>query len=350
VRGAIRWLHKHEAVRQALQMVVAVTIAFVASVALGLREPSWAVLSALLVVQGSVGGTVTGAFNRVVGAAIGLALGLLIILVLGVEEWRQLVSLVIAVGVMAVIAGHWQRLRYGLVTVAILVVAPGQELFEDSLLIAGEVAIGAVSGALAGAVVLPVAAHRSALRHLGRAVQACGRLLKASMQELAADGEEDVSALQEEIKNELDEAREMMSQSRRTRPSRHLPSQFEMLRHVDRLWYTLALVNRLRGRRLPDAAMQRVREPLEKATEAAADYLEELGSTIAAAERPAPAPERLESVSQLVAAVDDLRDRDLVPSASEDEAEALFTLSFVWQQINSNTGDLAACAAGDTDS
>ena len=347
MRAVLGWLRRHEEMRRAVQIAVAVAIAFAAATALGLPEPSWAVFSALFVVQGSVGGTVTGAVNRIVGAAVGLAFGLLIIIVVGVGEWRSLVSLVLAVGVMAVIAGRWPQLQYGLVTVAILVVAPVHEVFEDSLLIAAEIAVGAVAAAATGTLVLPVAAHRSALRHLGQAVQACGRLLTASMEDRDAEAAPEVAALQEAVERELDAAREMMAQSRRTRPARHLPSQFELLRLVDRLWYTLAMANRLRGQRLPEDALRRMQEPLDRATEACAGYLESIGAGIAAAERFSPEPQRLEPVAKLVAAVDDLQHGDLVSAISHAEAEALFTMSFVWRQISSNIEDLAACVGGD---
>ena len=348
MEAALRWLRENEPMRRAVQMMVAVAVAFVAAVALRLPEPSWAVFSALFVVQGSVGGTVTGALNRIVGAAVGLALGLLIIVVVGIGEWRSLVSLVLAVGVMAVLAGRWPQLQYGLVTVAILVVAPVHELFEDSLLIAAEIAVGAVSAALAGVLVLPVAAHRSALRHLGQAVQACARLLRAGMTPHGEEGPPELAPLHAEIEAELDQAREMMAQSRRTRRARDLPSQFELLRHVDRLWYTLALVDRLSGRKLPPDALRHMQEPLAAATDACAGYLDGLGSMIAAGRREERDPERLAPVGRLVAAVDDLRHSDLVPAMSQAEAEALFTLSFAWQQISSNIDELAACACGDS--
>src|SRR5690606_32673490 len=142
------------------------------------------------------------------------------------------------------------------------VVAPVHELFEDSLLIAAEIAVGAVSAALAGVLVLPVAAHRSALRHLGQAVQACARLLRAGMTPHGEEGPPELAPLHAEIEMKLDHAREMMAQSRLTRRARDLPSQFELLRHVARLRYSLALVDRLCGGKLMRQALPRIHEPL----------------------------------------------------------------------------------------
>jgi uncharacterized membrane protein YccC len=342
-RAAVARLRQNEPLRRSLQTVVAVALAYLAAAALSLPEPSWAVFSALFVVQDSVGGTLTSALNRVIGAAVGLVLGVLAIIVVGVEEWRALVSLIASVGVMAAISGRWPRLQYGLVTVAILVVAPGHELLEDTLLTAGAIAVGAVCGAAAGAAVLPVTAHRSARTHLGRAIRTCGRLLRESFATLAEGRPADLGPVHAEIERELDQARAMISQSRyRPRSPSRVPSQLELLRHVDRLWYSLALADRLSGRQLPEAAAE-ILEPAEAATRALCRDLDRMGEAVARGEPPADRPASRAEIERLAGAIDRLRSRNAVLDMPQAAAEDLFTLSFAWKQLSRNVEDLAQC-------
>ena len=339
------WAHRHEPVRRSLQTVVAVAIAYAAAVLLRLPEPSWAVFSALFVVQDTVGGTVTSALNRILGAAVGLALGLAVVLVVGIGPWRSLVALILAVGVMAGIAGRWPHLQYGLVTVAILVVAPSYQLLEGALVTALEIAVGAVCGAAAGAGVLPVAAHRSAARHLAQATRCCGQLLERGMTAIVRNEPPALLPQHQQVEAELTRARELMLQSRRSRHDRS-GRLFDLYRRLDRLWYTLALVDRISSMHLPEAAAP-MTGPIRKATVACCVYLQHLADAIESGERPPDAAEPLAVTGQVAAAIESLREQDSLRSTSRAELEAVLTLSFAWQQVSTSVAALARCVAGE---
>lgn len=337
-----RWLRRNEPLRRSLQTVAAVAIAYVAAVVLRLPDPSWAVFSALFVVQDSVGGTVTSAVNRVLGAVLGLALGVAALLAIGSGEWRGLVALILAVAAMTWIAAQWPQTRYGLVTAALVIIAPAEALLKDLVLTALTIALGAVCGAAAGALVLPVAAHRSALVHLGRATAACGSLLAAGMEALERAQPPELRAVHAEIEQELDRARDMISQSRyHRRGARHVPAQMELLRHVDRLWYTLALVDRLSARRLPRDVSQ-VIGPVQRATSAYRQFLQQLGEAIRRGESlEVPPPREHDDIMVVIDAL--RRQEELVREIGREEAEGLFTLAFAWEQVQESVGALAEC-------
>ncbi|RYF44300.1 MAG: hypothetical protein EOO27_43735, partial [Comamonadaceae bacterium] len=62
--------------RHGMQMALAVLLAYATSIALRLPEGFWAVMSALIVMRPSAGGTMGAGWDRVRGTAVGTAAGL----------------------------------------------------------------------------------------------------------------------------------------------------------------------------------------------------------------------------------------------------------------------------------
>jgi hypothetical protein len=65
------------ALKQMFRVAVACGIAFAAYKVLGLQQGSWAVFTVLIVMQGSLGGTLGAAFDRMLGTLVGAGLGAL---------------------------------------------------------------------------------------------------------------------------------------------------------------------------------------------------------------------------------------------------------------------------------
>lgn len=326
-----------EPLRLSIQTAVAVSAAYLIARVLQLPEPSWAVFSALFVLQASVGGTITNVIHRIIGGVVGLLIGLACLYILGTGGWRTVLGLVISVGSMTLISARWPSLGYGLVTVAILVVAPGYDLVEDALVKAVLISIGSVCGALAAITVFPATAHRRASHHLGRAIERCGELLAASMR----GSQSELPSIHAAIERELNSARGMLSQSRqRDRVGVAAIPNLALLPQVDRLWYTLALADRLSGRKLGKPEDKHLRACLESASEANCRYLRELGKAVKKGELPPFRYDAQKEIEALVQRIDDLRQRDLSRAVSRSDVESLFTLSFTWQQIGTNIEDI----------
>ncbi|WP_160936170.1 FUSC family protein [Teichococcus coralli] len=326
--------------RFTLQTVAAVLVSYGLAKALGLPDASWAVFSALFVIQGSIGGTVTAAADRVLGACLGASLALACIFAIGLGEWRTVASLVAGISVMGIVAGIWPRFSYGLVPVAILVLAPGIEVVEDALLKVIAIALGSGAGALSSLLVLPQRAHLAAQRQLGHAVADCGALLSACMTKMLTRDAPDLSAAHARISDALAQAGKMARQShpwlRRGSPP-HRPA--EILRQVERLWYTLAMVDRLSGQPLSERAGAFLAEPVHDAAREAECFLRETGKALARMQPP-PSSEQFHAC---IHAITDAMDRlHAEGGLTRPEAERTFGLSFAWEQVSHGVDELLA--------
>jgi uncharacterized membrane protein YccC len=328
-------IRRWDPLRLAVQTATGAIVTYGAGRLLGLQEISWAMFSALFVVQASVGGTFGTAVSRVIGAGIGLVLGLACIFLIGTGGWKTVLSLALSVGTMSFIAGLKPSLSYGLVTVGMLVVAPGFEVIEGALEKTFAIALGSIVGAVVAATVLPLAAHRSADKHLGNAVRRCGDLLAASTESLLGKGDSNLQPIHSDIEGEIGKARAMTSQSQfgRTHRHAHRPLPRDLLREVEHLWYSLALIDRLTGKALPDGPRKKLEEPVVAATEACHAYLSHLGDAVAACERPDPPDDVRCSIEAVTQALDKVREERITDPLSDWETERVFSLSFAWQQI-----------------
>jgi uncharacterized membrane protein YccC len=88
--------------------------------ALALPQGYWAVFTALIIVQGSVGGTLAAGLDRFIGTVTGAVLGAAVALT--GEIWRvpQVLRLMLAVAPVALLAARRPSFRIAPVTAAIL--------------------------------------------------------------------------------------------------------------------------------------------------------------------------------------------------------------------------------------
>ena len=174
--GLARRIHRDD-IRVPLQTVVAVILAYVVSRFAQISDISWAVFSALFVVQASLGGTLGSAMDRVFGALVGALLGSGLVWLMVQFELPPSIPLVVGVGAMSLISVYRPALSYGLVTVTILTVTPELQMFEGALAKVWAIALGSLSAALAGAIVLPVSSRKRANQDLADTVLAMNELL-----------------------------------------------------------------------------------------------------------------------------------------------------------------------------
>nr|CAD6437865.1 FUSC family protein [Rhizobium sp. Q54] len=329
---------RYRPVRIAAQTAGGAASAYLAAQALGLPEPSWSVFSALFVIQSSVGGTIRSAMARIGGGAAGLIIGLIVIFAIGIGGWLTVLALSVGVAITACIASLRSGMSYALVTVTMLVLAPGIDVIEGAFVKALEIGLGSLCGAVAVVFVLPRSAHRQADEQIARSLEGCAELLTESYRTIASGERRDVSHLHDQIEQGLQEARSMSVQSRprfgsTDRASRERDA---LRREAERLWYTLALIERLRRpfQKLPVPA-----ELLERETsriDAAAAHLRHLAAALLAGTQPQGGLSLDCSPSQ------DSDNMSLNSSSlSTIQAHQLFALSFADQEISNGIAEVA---------
>lgn len=332
-----RWLH---AARFAVQATISALATYWVTQLLGLQEVSWAIISALFAIQATVGGSLISAIDRVLGAVLGVFIGIAVLFAFGSGEWRSVPAIGVAVAATSLVVGAMPSLQYGLVTVAIMVVSPGEDLVATAVQKVAAITLGALVGTIVATIVLPVRAHRRAERHLSRAVRDCADLLSGSVDILTGLASPDLSGVQERIRAEILQAQSMLSQTqiRRLRGTGPRPTPMQLLQAVERLWYTLALVERLATGPLPGLSCAgRVGDALS----ACEDYLTEIADAVAR-------NSQVSSPRPVSAAIDAMR-RDLGDPCgptgerglSSPDRERLFAFSFAWHGIDRTLREMA---------
>lgn len=333
--------YRHESLRIAMQTAVGAAAAYGVGLAIGREAESWAVFSAVFVVQGNVGGSLDGALHRVFGAAIGVAVALATVFTIGVGEWRTMASLVVAVGAMSLVAGRHPSTAYGLVTATMIVVTPGIDLLESALRQSAGIVAGAVTGALASIAVFPRSAARQSDEAVAAALRGCGELLERSLGSILGDPDRDLAPVHRRIEEALGRARRTNPAARREKIlSGSAPGRRPTADTVERLWYTLALLDRLSARPLPRHAADRLDRPLRSFAAAARDALDELAGP--AGRRRSAAPGALSDEADAVEdAVDGLRTGPDAAALDRRAAVDLMALAFAVGEASRHVGELA---------
>jgi uncharacterized membrane protein YccC len=336
--------------RVAAQTAVAAVATFGLFTIAELPQTSWAVVSALFVIQPNVGGTVSAALGRIAGTALGTALGLACVYVIGVSGWASAAGLIAATASLGFITGFRPGLRYGLVPAAFILLAPDSEVIEKAWHGAAAIGIGAVIGTLSGLLVFPEPAHRAAEQHLGAALGRCGALLAAAVASLLGDPERDgVEAASERIDAELWAAGGIADQSRYpTRVRRHPahPRPRELLRAVERLWHSLLLMARADREPLPEEARRELGPALQAFAATGGAYLEALGEALTRNATPPASDPTAERVQELDEALRRWRDRSATPPLESRQAERVFTLAFAVEELSRNFDEVAGLFSG----
>src|SRR3954469_5173659 len=336
----------------AVRVTVAAFGALVVALALHLLLPLWAVLTALIVTQMSVGRSLKATrdylFGTVGGAIYGAAIT---VLIPHSGEAGLLALLMLAIAPLAFIAAINPSLNAATVTAVILLLVPTINHADplasavDRVL---EVLVGAVCGLLASFFVLPSRAHSqlrlSAARTLELIAAALSELLSGLTRSL---DNEALHRIQDGIGSALVGLNATGAEAERERAA-HLssgPDTGPLLRTVLRLRHDLVIIGRATVLPLPTDLQARLAAPLSRVSETIAAYLRAsalaLRSGVGA---PAmwPVQTALQAYGAEVAA---LRSEGLIRGVPGDVAERFFALGFSLEQMRQNLKDLERCVA-----
>ncbi|HEV7371906.1 FUSC family protein [Arenibaculum sp.] len=332
-----------EPARQAVQAAVAALATFALMKLAALPELSWAVISALFVIQPSVGGTVNSVVGRLLGTVLGTLVGLACVRFIGTQGWMAALSLAVAAVVVEFVASWRPGLRYGHVPAGILIVSSSDMLIDAALDRALAIGIGGVIAGATALLIFPEAAHRRADRALGAALRGCGALLRAAMPGLLATGRDPLGPIHGEVRGHLEQARAMLAQSRRGRagPRRDGPEYRAVLHAVERLWHTLILIDRVDVEPLPETLRGRLGATLDAFATAACAYLEQLGASVSEG-RALPAADqvkgRLRALDDRLAELQRRGEADALPTHA---MERVFALAFALEELAGNFDEIA---------
>ena len=211
------------AARLAVRTTVAGVLTYAVATGLALPQAYWAVMTALIVVQGSVGGTLAAGLDRMAGTLGGAALGALVALAQPTLGLPDGAALAVAIAPLAMLAARQPRFRVAPLTAAIILLGSPPEVAP--LLAAThrvlEILLGSLIGLGVSLLVLPARAHAQLMRHTAEVLGLLGELAERHLAAAAsAPDQAAIERLSERYRRLLAAAETAALEARRERTSR----------------------------------------------------------------------------------------------------------------------------------
>jgi uncharacterized membrane protein YccC len=344
--------------RRRVQLALSIRVTIAALVALALAQllqlplPLWAVMTAVIVTQMSVGRSLKATLDYLAGTLGGAIYGGAIgVLIPHSSEIALLAVLALAVAPLAFVATINPRFSVAPVTAIIVLVIPmttHATPFASALDRLMEVALGGVTGFFVSFLLLPSNAHplvgAAAARALDQMARALGELLAGLTHGLDMDS---LHRIQDGIGQALVQMNAVGAEAEHERSAGLAigPDTGPLLRTLLRLRHDLVMVGRAAIMPLPEAFATRLASPIAQLGAAFADYFRASGAALLARRGP-PSLNAVESALDAFSGeMAALRREGLTRSLSADAAEHFFALGFVLEQMHNNVKDLERCVA-----
>jgi uncharacterized membrane protein YccC len=358
-RIAIAWrsmLAKVDKYRMQLRLCLRVTLAAMAAFILAqfVAIPLgglWAVLTAIVVTQMSLGGSLRATIEYFVGTFGGAVYaGAIAALVPHHSEISTLAVLALAVAPLALLAAINPNFRVGPFTAVIVVLgatATHTDPISSAFYRVLEVALGGFIGLLVSFLVLPARAHvlviAAAARMLNLLADALPVLFAGFTQ--AVDVEE-VRRLQVNLGAAFVRVEGVGADAKREQAT-YLMADLDsrpLLRTLLRLRHDVVIVARAATVPLPEQFRTRLGPPLADFVTAGEAYLRASAAALIARRGPPPLDAVNAALLAFDAWIDDARRERLMRDLPSDTVERVFALGFALEQLRQNFIDLARCA------
>ena len=338
--------------RHAVRVTVAALIAYGIGETLALPQAYWAVFTAVLVSQASVGGSVKAAADWLMGTLGGGAYAAAVTtLVPETDPVTKAAALAVALLPLAFLAAVRPTFRFAPVTgVIIILIAPVTQLspLEAATNRLVEICVGGFIGLIVSLFVLParasqmlnVAAARTlaALADILPLVGEFGREHQAEVFDAEYQRVHDV-ALDELIKLEL-----AVDEAKRERSSflSGAPDPEPIIRGLRRLRADIIMVGRATAARFPEEYHGRLAPALTAALEAVRVYFLEIARRLEMREAAPDLAPVAAAIAGYAREVDAVREQGLTRALTGDVVGRTFAVGFALEQLAANLKDLAA--------
>jgi uncharacterized membrane protein YccC len=335
------WSRHRLEIRHGLRIAAAGLASYVAGYALGLPQAYWAVFTAVLVVQGSIGGSWKASTDRFVGTLFGAAYGAGIASFVPHDSAFTLgVALTISLLPLALLSAFNPAFRVAPITAIILLLGStgaAEGPIRAALLRTLEVALGGVFGMAVSLFLFPARAHMLLGRAAGKVLRRLSELLPqliAAISEQASP--EELLSKQDRVRAALTELESIVTEAARERRN-YLSEDVDpepIVRTLRRVRHDLVLIGRIVAEPIianPPAAEQNC---LRQFRITGSAYFAELGHAFVARHLPPPQADFDLTIEQLVAMLEQM-----------EPDERIVALRFCLQQLRRNLFDLHQRAA-----
>ena len=338
------------------RLAVRVTIAAVATLAvahvLQLKIPLWAVLTAVVLTQLSVGRSLRATADYFIGT-IGAAAyaGTVGALMPDAQGAQLYAGLAIAVGPPTLLAALNPRLSAAPFTAVLVFLAPTitqATAIASALERLWEVAVGGSIGLMVSLLVLPARAHDLALQAAADMLKLMARLQPGLFKKLTRHPRLDEAALlklQDDIGRALVKLETTAGEASHERMTRLTadPDQGPLVRTMLRLRHDLVMLGRAALEPLPAPFEARLGPWLTRIGRLTGYYLKACARALLARRGPPPLVAVIAALDGLAAEMAALRREGLTRGLSAHAAEHVFALGFALDQMRQHLADLARC-------
>jgi uncharacterized membrane protein YccC len=336
----------------AIRITVAAGLAFAIVRLVGLSQSSWAVITAVIVMQTSLGGSVKAAMDRMAGTLVGAVWGALIsVLVPHHGNSDTFFAILIAVAPTALCAALRPSFRVAPITALIVLIPSGAALtpYAFALERVAEIAVGIGAGMVVALVVLPARAHGVLAGAAAKVIDLNAELLAALIAGLMeGQGRPDVAGIHARIRaglRQVDTAAEEAARERKAHLS-NTPDVEPVARALSRVRHDLVIIARVCVRALPESVAPTLSSPLLALQDVTIALLRKIAEAL---RQGAAAPDLAgfeASLAAYVGAMDRLRTEGVMRALESDEVGRIYALRFGFEQLGKDMGDLAE-RAGD---
>ncbi len=334
--------------RHAVRLTVAAVIAYGVGESLALPQAYWAVFTAVLVSQASVGGSVKAAGDWLIGTVGGGAYAALVsTLVTETDPITRAAALGAALLPLAFLAAVRPTFRFAPVTgVIIILIAPLTQMspLDAAMNRLIEICIGGAIGIVTSLFVLPARASGMLNQAAAHTLESLAAILVLLPRLHQGGIEEEYNARHDQALVNLDKLILAVDEAKRERASflSGAPDPEPILRGLRRLRADIIMLGRAMAARLPETYHARLTEDLTAVLEVVRGYFIALGEALEARGAPPPLGPVDEALARYTAELDEVREQGLTRGLAADVVGRTFAVGFALEQLRTNLGDLAS--------
>jgi uncharacterized membrane protein YccC len=348
------WLRQNQAKLQfGLRMTFAALLTYAVGEVLSLSQIYWAVLSAVVVIQASAGGSLKAGIDRLVGTIGGAIWGAIIAILIPHTSPAPLgAALLLAIAPLAVVTGF--RAPYRVAPITAIIVLMGGSLQQTDPVTSAisrvfEISLGSAIAILVAFFIMPARAHRLLARSASATLSAMAGLadLLAAHPCSAANAGQSLLALNH-IRTLIAQTESRAAEAKVERSSylASAPDPEPLTRTLRRLRHDLAMAVRALNAPLSQPAKDRVEPALAAVFGALSSWLTATSHALTAG-TPAPGLDAVHAAAEAYkVAVAGGGQAALRYETGSNDTERIFALLFLFEQMQQNLKDLAARTNG----
>ena len=343
------WAEIHQArLWLSVRIVVACVVTFATAHLLGFAQSYWAVLSSVIVMQSSVGGSIKATIERLTGSLGGAVWG--VVVCLGVPHHDILtlgVALGVAVAPLAVVTAFNPAWRVAPVTALILLLTPTSQVIGPvaaAIQRMLEVGLGSVIAVAVALLLAPARSHANLTGAAKSALETMAQLMTALMAGLReARDPYAVEGLHDAIRAAIAQAETAADEARRERlvTLTAAADPAPLCRTLRRVHHDLIMVGRVSLTPWPATVEATLAGPVAAVTQTVTQFLIAMAVAIGRHAAPPPVIEEDGALADFSQAVAALRMSGAASAFAEDVIARLFGLTFALEQLRKDLGDLA---------